>query len=66
MSGILRALGDSKTPLIFLIVASVFKCYIGLDFFVLSFGWGVVGAGVATAFFTAYFSFGMYYLCIQK
>ena len=49
MSGILRALGDSKTPLIFLIVASVLNVILDL-IFVLSFGWGVVGAGVATAF----------------
>ena len=49
VSGILRALGDSKTPLIFLIVASVLNVILDL-IFVLSFGWGVVGAGVATAF----------------
>lgn len=49
VSGILRALGDSKTPLFFLIVASIINVI--LDFvFVLGFGWGVVGAGVATAF----------------
>lgn len=49
VSSILRALGDSKTPLIFLIVASIIN--VVLDFlFVLGFGWGVVGAGVATAF----------------
>ena len=49
VSGILSALGDSKTPLIFLIVASVLNVILDL-IFVLSFGWGVVGAGVATAF----------------
>ena len=47
VSSILRALGDSKTPLIFLIFASL----VVLDlWFVLGLGWGVVGAGVATAF----------------
>ena len=65
MSGILRALGDSKTPLIFLIVASVLNVILDL-IFVLSFGWGVVGARCGNGFFTAYFSFGMYYLCIQE
>lgn len=49
VSGILRALGDSKTPLIFLIVASITNVILDL-IFVLVFGWGVVGAAVATAF----------------
>lgn len=46
-SSMLRALGDSKTPLYFLI----FSCFlnVGLDLlFVAKFGWGVMGAGVAT------------------
>lgn len=46
-SSMLRALGDSKTPLFFLI----FSCFlnVGLDLlFVAKFGWGVMGAGVAT------------------
>ena len=49
VSGILRALGDSKTPLIFLIFASILNVILDL-IFVLVFNWGVVGAGVATAF----------------
>lgn len=49
VSNILRALGDSKTPLIFLIVASVLNVVLDL-IFVLGFEWGVVGAGAATAF----------------
>lgn len=55
---ILRGLGDSVTPLIFLIIASV--CNVVLDFvFIKYFGLGVRGAAVATvlshggAFFTA-------------
>lgn len=48
VSSILRALGDSKTPLYFLIFASFLN--VGLDLlFVLKFQWGVVGVGVATA-----------------
>lgn len=49
VSNILRALGDSKTPLFFLIVASILNVILDL-IFVLNFGWGVVGAGIATAF----------------
>lgn len=49
VSSILRALGDSKTPLIFLIFASLVNVVLDL-WFVLGLGWGVVGAGVATAF----------------
>lgn len=49
VSSILRALGDSKTPLVFLIFASIIN--VVLDFvFVLAFGWGVIGVGIATAF----------------
>lgn len=46
-AGILRAIGDSKRPLYFLILSSVIN--IILDFlFVKYFQWGVVGAGIAT------------------
>ena len=49
VSSILRALGDSKTPLFFLIFASIVN--VVLDFvFVLAFDWGVIGVAVATAF----------------
>ncbi len=44
---ILRALGDSRTPLYFLMVSSVLN--IGLDFlFIVNFGLGVRGAALAT------------------
>lgn len=47
LSNIIRALGDSKTPLLFLIVACVIN--IGLDFlFILGFRMGVAGAACAT------------------
>ncbi len=46
-SSMLRALGDSKTPLYFLIFASVLN--VGLDFlFVAIIPWGVFGAALAT------------------
>ena len=49
VSSILRALGDTKTPLTFLIVASLINVVLDL-LFVLVFKWGVVGVAVATAF----------------
>ena len=46
-SAILRGLGDSKTPLYFLMVSTVFN--IGFDLlFILVFKWGIAGAAVAT------------------
>lgn len=48
VAAMLRALGDSKTPLIFLIIASIINVI--LDFiFVLGFHLGVLGVGIATA-----------------
>jgi len=47
LSSILRALGDSKTPLYFLIISSVLN--IGLDLlFIINFKMGVAGAAYAT------------------
>lgn len=47
ISALLRALGDSKTPLIFLIVASIIN--VGLDLlFVIQFHMGVAGVAYAT------------------
>ena len=46
-SGILRAVGDSRRPLVFLIIGSF--CNIGMDYIFISyFGLGVFGAGLAT------------------
>ncbi len=46
-TGVLRAIGDSKRPLYFLVAASL--CNIALDLiFVLGFRWGVLGVAVAT------------------
>lgn len=48
MAGILRALGDGKSPLYAMAIASIVN--IGLDYlFVAGFGWGVAGAAAATA-----------------
>jgi putative MATE family efflux protein len=46
-AGILRALGDSKTPLIFLIASCVLNAVLDLVF-VLEFGFGIAGAAYAT------------------
>lgn len=49
LSGIIRSLGDSKTPVYFLILSSVMN--IGLDFFtILVLGMGVGGPALATVF----------------
>ena len=45
-AGILRALGNSRTPLYFLILACLVN--LGLDLFVMGFRWGVGGAAAAT------------------
>lgn len=46
LASILRALGDSRTPLYFLIVSSVLN--IVLDVAFIEFGWGVEGTALAT------------------
>lgn len=46
-TGILRAVGDSKTPLYILIVCCIANIVLDLVFIIV-FGWGVMGAGLAT------------------
>ncbi len=46
LSGIMRSLGDSKTPLYFLIVSSVVNIALAL-IFILYLGWGVPGSAIA-------------------
>ncbi|MFD3158491.1 MATE family efflux transporter [Haloimpatiens sp. FM7330] len=62
ISAILRGLGDSKTPLYFLIISTIIN--IGLDLlFVIVFKWGVAGAAWATVIAQGVsFVFGAYYL----
>ncbi|MBO4903413.1 MAG: MATE family efflux transporter [Lachnospiraceae bacterium] len=49
LSGYLRAIGDSKTPFVFLAISTVLN--IGLDFVCIAvFHWGVAGAAIATVF----------------
>lgn len=47
IASVLRALGDSKTPLIFLVAAAVLNIVLDL-IFVPVFHWGVAGAAIAT------------------
>lgn len=46
LSGIMRSLGDSKTPLYFLIISSIINIFLALAF-ILWLGWGVPGSAVA-------------------
>ena len=46
-SAILRAVGDSKRPLYFLILASILNIFLDL-LFVIMYGWGVAGVAYAT------------------
>ena len=47
VSSVLRAFGDSKTPLIGLLIASIVNIALDLAF-VIFFGWGVAGVAIAT------------------
>ena len=64
LSCVIRALGDSKTPFWFLLLASVLN--IGLDLlFILTFQWGVTGAAVATVLSQAVSAILCYmYICL--
>jgi putative MATE family efflux protein len=46
LSCICRALGDSKTPLYFLMISSVLNVFLAL-LFIMGFGWGVPGSAIA-------------------
>ncbi|SDC43218.1 MATE family efflux transporter [Williamwhitmania taraxaci] len=48
-ASILRGLGDSKTPLYFLAIATIFNIVFDL-LFVVVFKWGIAGAAIATLF----------------
>ncbi|WP_294539819.1 MATE family efflux transporter [uncultured Bacteroides sp.] len=49
LSSIIRALGDSKTPFWFLLLSTVLNIFLDL-FCILTLGWGVAGAAIATVF----------------
>lgn len=65
ISAILRSLGDSTTPLVFLALSIVVN--IGLDFlFVLAFHWGVFGTAVATIIAQAVAALGSLIFALVK
>ena len=47
LASVIRALGDSKTPFYFLLFSTVLNVVLDL-FCILTLGWGVMGAGIAT------------------
>lgn len=47
LSSILRAIGDSKTPFLFLAISAVLNIFLDL-FCIIVLGWGVAGAAIAT------------------
>lgn len=59
ISNIMRALGDSKTPLYFLILSSLLNIVLDIVF-ILPFGWGVAGAAIATVFSQGVSAVGSY------
>ena len=65
VAAIMRALGDSKTPLYFLILTSALN--IGLDLlFIVPFHFGVLGAGMGTALACALVSLAMGWCCCVR
>ncbi len=62
LSAILRGIGDSKTPLIALVISTLLN--IALDLlFVIAFGWGVAGVAIATVIAQAVsFAWAAWYL----
>ena len=61
-SGILQGLGDSKTPLLFLVIACIINIVLDL-LFVVVFHWGVAGVAIATIIAQAFsWIFGIFYI----
>ncbi len=48
-AGVLRGMGDSKSPLIFMIISAILNIILDIVS-ILYFGWGVMGASIATVF----------------
>lgn len=65
VAGIIRSLGDSKTPVIFLVISSIVN--IALDLlFIMKFDMGVTGAALATVISQAVASIGCYIVIKTK
>ena len=65
LSSIIRALGDSKTPFYFLVLATVLNIILDL-FCILVLGWGVMGAAIATVFSQGVSAFLCYVYMYRK
>lgn len=65
IASILRALGDSRTPLYFLIASCVLNVILDL-IFVLTFGFGVAGTACATVISQAFAAIGCIIFAIKK
>lgn len=65
LASIVRALGDSKTPLYFLIFASILNIFLAL-LFILKFNWGVPGSAVAVVLSQAVSGFMCYFYIKKK
>lgn len=62
ISAILRGLGDSKTPLLFLVISTVINIVLDI-YFIANLGWGAAGAAAATVIAQGIsFAFGIYHL----
>ncbi len=62
LAAILNGLGDSKTPLLFLIIATIINIFLDL-LFVVGFRWDVEGAAIATVIAQGFsFVFGLIFL----
>ena len=65
LAGMIRSLGDSRSPFILLVISSLIN--IGLDFlFILAFGWGMTGVALATVISQIFSVFGCIFLIIKK
>ena len=65
VSGIIRALGDSRTPVVFLVLSSLIN--IGLDlFFIISLKLGVAGAALATVIAQAISGVGCFLFMMRR
>lgn len=65
LSSIIRALGDSKTPFWFLLLATILNIVLDL-FFILVLHWGVMGAAVATVFSQGFSALLCYIYMLRK
>lgn len=65
LASILRAIGDSKTPLLFLAIAAIVNVVLDV-YFIVSLNMGVAGAAIATTIAQAVSAIGMFIFIYQK